>query len=35
MDDDALQFVATQARWFDNLAAMPVGDLRLEVVDEA
>ncbi len=34
VDDDALQFVATQARWFDNLAAMPVGDLRLEPVDE-
>ncbi|WP_457208126.1 hypothetical protein [Nocardioides sp. P5_C9_2] len=34
VDDDALQFVATQARWFDNLAAMPVGDLRLELVDD-
>ena len=33
MDDDELQFVATQARWFDNLAAMPVGGLRLEPVD--
>lgn len=32
VDDDALQFVATQARWFDNLAAMPVGDLHLEPV---
>ena len=34
VDDDALQFVATQARWFDNLSAMPVSDLRLEPVDE-
>lgn len=34
VDDDELQFVATQARWFDNLAAMPVGDLRLELADE-
>ncbi|KRF36519.1 hypothetical protein [Nocardioides sp. Soil805] len=34
VDDDALQFVATQARWFDNLAAMPVGDLRLELAGE-
>jgi len=33
VDDDQLQFVATQARWFDNLSAMPVGDLRLEPVD--
>jgi hypothetical protein len=30
VDDDALQFSATQARWFDNLSDMPVGDLRLE-----
>ena len=30
VDDDELQFVATQARWFDNLSAMPVGGLRLE-----
>jgi hypothetical protein len=34
VDDDELQFVATQARWFDNLSAMPAGDLRLEPVDE-
>ena len=34
VDDDELQFVATQARWFDNLSAMPVGDLRLEPVDK-
>ena len=33
MDDDELQFVATQARWFDNLSAMPVGGLRLEPVE--
>ncbi|QIK77071.1 hypothetical protein [Nocardioides piscis] len=32
VDDDALQFVATQARWFDNLAAMPVTDVRLAPV---
>lgn len=34
VDDDALQFLATQARWFDNLSAMPVGDVRLEPVDK-
>jgi hypothetical protein len=34
VDDDELQFVATQARWFDNLSAMPVADLRLEPVDK-
>lgn len=34
VDDDELQFVATQARWFDNLSEMPVGDLRLEPVDK-
>jgi hypothetical protein len=34
VDDDQLQFVATQARWFDNLSAMPVGGLRLEPVGE-
>ena len=33
VDEDELQFVATQARWFDNLSAMPVDDLRLEPVD--
>ncbi len=33
VDDDELQFVATQARWFDNLSAMPVGGLRLEPVE--
>ena len=32
VDDDELQFVATQARWFDNLAAMPVSNVRLEPV---
>lgn len=32
VDDDELQFVATQSRWFDNLALMPLADLRLEVV---
>ena len=34
VDDDALQFLATQARWFDNLSAMPVDNLRLEPVDD-
>jgi hypothetical protein len=34
VDDDALQFVATQARWFDNLSAMPVGRVRLDPVEE-
>lgn len=32
VDDDELQFVATQTRWFDNLALMPLADVRLEVV---
>lgn len=34
VDDDELQFVATQSRWFDNLALMPLADLRLEVMDK-
>ena len=34
VDDDELQFVATQNRWFDNLSAMPISDLRLEPVDK-
>ncbi|PUA80890.1 hypothetical protein C7S10_10815 [Nocardioides currus] len=29
VDDDELGFTATQQRWFDNLAAMPVTDLAL------
>lgn len=35
IDDDELQFVATQSRWFDNLSAMPVSDLRIEPLDKA
>jgi hypothetical protein len=34
VDDDELQFTATQARLFDNLAAMPVGDLHLDLVED-
>lgn len=34
VDDDELQFVATQSRWFDNLAAMPLDQISLEVVDK-
>lgn len=33
VDDDELQFAATQARLFDNLAAMPIGVLRLELAE--
>jgi hypothetical protein len=33
VDDDELQFTATQQRWFDNLAQMPLSDLSLEVSD--
>lgn len=31
VDDDELQFVATQRRWFDNLAQLPLGGVSLEV----
>lgn len=34
IDDDALQFVATQERWFDNISSMPISHLSLKVVDE-
>lgn len=35
VDDDELQFVATQGRWFDNLSALPVSELSLVPVDDA
>ncbi|KRF07637.1 hypothetical protein ASG88_02065 [Nocardioides sp. Soil777] len=34
VDEDELQFTATQARLFDNLAAMPVDGLRLDLVQD-
>ncbi|MBA2699306.1 MAG: hypothetical protein H0U61_11140, partial [Nocardioidaceae bacterium] len=34
IDEDALQFVATQERWFDNISSMPISHLSLTVVDE-
>ena len=34
VDPDELGFSATQARWFDNLARLPVGDVSFEVGDE-
>ncbi len=34
VDDDELQFVATQARLFDNLAAMPIDQVRFEALDK-
>ncbi len=33
IDDGELQFTATQQRWFNNLAKMPMSDLSLEVSD--
>lgn len=35
VDPDDLGFSATQARWFDNLAMLPVGDVSYELGDEA
>ncbi|MCW2736777.1 hypothetical protein [Nocardioides sp.] len=35
VDPDELGFSATQARWFDNLALLPVGDVSYELGDEA
>ena len=35
IDDDELQFAATQQRWFNNLAQMPLTDLSLAVSDAA
>ena len=35
VDEDALQFVATQERWWDNLAQLPLADIDLSPVDEA
>ena len=34
VDPDELGFSATQARWFDNLALLPVGDVSYELGDE-
>lgn len=34
VDPDELGFSATQARWFDNLAQLPVGDVSYELGDE-
>ena len=34
VDPDELGFSATQARWFDNLARLPVGDVSFELGDE-
>lgn len=34
VDPDDLGFSATQARWFDNLAMLPVGDVSYELGDE-
>jgi len=34
VDPDAEDFIATQARWFDNLTELPVTDLALELGDE-
>lgn len=34
VDPDALTFTATQARWFDNLAQLPLTDVSLELGDE-
>lgn len=34
VDEDELTFAATQARWFDNLARLPVTDLSLTLGDE-
>lgn len=34
VDEDALQFVATQERWWDNLAQLPLADLELAPVHE-
>lgn len=34
VDPDELTFSATQARWFDNLARLPVGDVSFELGDE-
>lgn len=33
VDDDELQFTATQRRWFNNLAQLPLSNLALEVSD--
>lgn len=35
VDPDELGFSATQARWFDNLAELPVGDISYELGDES
>jgi hypothetical protein len=35
VDPDELGFSATQARWFDNLALLPVGDVSYELGDES
>lgn len=35
VDADELGFSATQARWFDNLAELPVGDVSYELGDES
>jgi hypothetical protein len=34
VDPDELGFSATQARWFDNMAMLPVGDVSYELGDE-
>ena len=34
VDPDELGFSATQARWFDNLALLPVGDVSYELGDD-
>lgn len=34
VDPDELGFSATQARWFDNLARLPVGDVSYELGDD-
>ena len=34
VDPDELGFSATQARWFDNLARLPVGDVSFDLGDE-
>lgn len=34
VDPDELGFFATQSRWFDNLARLPVGDVSYELGDE-
>ncbi len=35
IDPDELAFASTQARWFDNLALLPVGDISFDLGDEA